>query len=323
MHTSYQRTAGIDVSKKSLDTAYWPDRPHHATVSYTDAHCVKIARRFKDQQVELVVVEATGGYERRIVKALLMAGLPVHVAQPLRTKSFAKAQGYMAKNDRIDARMLAEFGGVTRPQKLTLARLKTQREQTLDDLRRRRAQLVDMRVREKNRLEKLDGANALIRREVQASIRQLQKKIDDYDQEMEALVRTDAAMTKRLELLLNEHGIGLTTALALIVGLPELGKVNRRKIAALVGVACYDNDSGAFCVRRSIRGGRKDVRNALYMADLSNIRVGAMYHSMYLRLQAAGKAKKVAQIACLRKFLIRLNTLMKQFYFEEARLAAA
>lgn len=321
MVTSYTRTAGIDISKKQLDVALHP-KPHRAkTYSYTAGNCRTIAQRLLKAEVELVVLEATGGYERMIFHALHRAGLAVHLAQPSRVRSFAAGEGITAKTDRLDAKVLAMFG--YKVGKLHLSEPASELLERLTDLQKRQNQLKKMCVAERNRLEKIAAYDKRIAAEIRRSIKRLEKQIAEYDRIMLALVKEDEELARRLQLLDDQYGVAQHTAMTLLIGLPELGKVNRGQIAALVGLACYARDSGDKTSPRHIKGGRQYVRDAIYMANLSNCRSGAALHGYYERLLAAGKKPKVAQIAVARKFLVWLNTVMKDYYAQNPELAAA
>ncbi|MEE9403605.1 MAG: IS110 family transposase [Algisphaera sp.] len=326
MATSYSRTAGIDISKMHLDIAFWP-KPHlEKRHDNTPESAKRLAQDLKQQQVELVVIEATGGYECRILTALREAGLEVHLAQPRRVRYFANAHGFTAKTDRIDAQVLALYGA--QAQNIHPCKPETEQQYEIEALRKRCQQLMKDRIAEQCRLGKLEFSNhdweKPMMAEVRRSIKQKNHLMETYGKKIEALLLADDQLKAKLELLESQRGVGRKTAVALIVGLPELGKVNRKRIASLVGVACFARDSGSKTGRRSIRGGRKDVRSALYMANLSNTRKGSALYDVYQSLRKRGKPTQVAQIAVMRRFLIQLNTLMRQHYLAlEADLPAA
>ena len=314
MATSYSRTAGIDVSKEYLDVALWPS-PHQETRhDYDLKNPDRIARQLKKSKVEMVVVEATGGYESRIVEAMHREGVPVHVARPDRVRHFAKGQGIEAKTDAIDARVLGQFAA--QAQNLTPRTPPSERRQQINALRKRRIQLQKERIAELGRLEKLRFSDQAWDREIAEEVREGIARQDEllkrYLDQISTLIEEDEVMSARLKVLEGQRGIGRTTAVTLIAGLPELGQVNRGRIAALVGLAPYAKDSGGRSGRRKIRGGRSDVRTALYMASLTNTREGSDLYSVYTALLKRGKPKLVAQVAVMRRFLIRLNTAMKE-----------
>ncbi len=315
MATSYTRTAGIDIAKKHLDVALWP-APHKETRhDYDMKNPRKIARHLKKAGVQLVVVEATGGYESRIVEALHHEQVPIHVARPDRVRHFAKGHGIEAKTDAIDARVLAQFAA--QAHNLIPRKRPSELRRQINALRKRRQQLQKERIAEMNRLEKLRFSDAAwdreIAEEVEQSIARKDELLERYLDQIGRLIEEDEQLSARMKVLESQRGIARRTAVTLIAGLPELGRVNRGRIAALVGLAPYARDSGGKSGRRHIRGGRSDVRSALYMASLTNTRPGSSLHSIYAALKKKGKPALVAQVAVMRRFLIQLNTTMKEF----------
>ncbi len=314
MATSYSRTAGIDISKNHLDVALWP-APHQETqYEYDMKNPRRIAQQLKKSGVQFVVVEATGGYESRIVDALHQEQVPVHVARPDRVRHFAKGHGIEAKTDAIDARVLAQFAA--QAHHLTPAPEPSELRRRINALRKRREQLQKERVAEMCRLEKLRFSDQAwdreIAEEVEQSVARKDELLERYLEQIGTLIEEDEQLSARLKVLEDQRGIGRKTAVILIAGLPELGCVNRRRITALVGLAPYAKDSGGKSGRRHIRGGRSDIRSALYMASLTNTRAGSPLHSVYAALLKRGKPKLVAQVAVMRRFLIQLNTAMKE-----------
>lgn len=316
----YHRTAGIDVAKHHLDLAFHP-RPHlEQRYEYTPENCRLIAGLCLKQRVDLVVLEASGGYEKPLVQTLHEAGITVHVAQPKRVRHFARGNGFLAKTDRLDARMLAVYAADSRGLIPTPPVNDTRRR--LDALCRRRNQLVKDRTAEKNRLEKARCfGEPEIADEIQEHVDHLDQKLKDYARRIQELIEGDEQLRERQAHLLQQKGVGPVTATALLTMLPELGRVNRQRIAALVGVACYADDSGGRRGPRRIQGGKKLVRNALYMATLTVIRRGGCLHGHYESLVRRGKPKLVAQVACMRKLLLKLNAQMREFY-EQAESVA-
>lgn len=313
MATSYPRTAGIDISKNHLDLALWPSPHQESRHDYDMKNTKQIAHKLKKLGTELVVVEATGGYESRIVDALHQEQVTVHVARPDRVRHFAKGHGVEAKTDAIDARVLSQFAA--QAQNLTPRTPPSELRRRLNALRKRREQLQKERIAEHGRLEKLRFSDQAwdqeIAEEVEQSIARKDELLDRYLMQISELIEEDEQLAGRLKVLEAQRGIGRKTAVTLIAGLPELGRVNRGQIAALVGLAPYARDSGGKSGRRSIRGGRSDVRSALYMASLTNTRAGSPLHAVYTGLLNRGKPKLVAQVAVMRRFLIQLNTAMK------------
>ena len=269
----------------------------------------------------LVLMEATGGYEAALACALQAAGLRVAVINPRMARDFARAMQRLAKTDRIDARMLAEFAAVIAARddaERFIRPLAEPEQQDLAALVTRRRQLVAMQLSERQRLRL---ARLVARPSIEAMIEAIRRQLDDVEAEMARHVeRHHAALAKVLQ---GVAGIGKVAAATLIAELPELGKLNRRQICALVGVAPYANDSGSSRGRRRITGGRFQVRRALYMATLAAIRHNAPIRAFYERLVAAGKLKKVALIACMRKLITHLNAIARDHLNAHDRPAIA
>ena len=257
----------------------------------------------------VVLLEATGGLEKRCAHALYLAGMTVVVANPRQAHEFAKSMGYLAKTDGIDARILSHFArtlhGSERFDKL-LFKMATPQQEQLQALVTRRSQLVQMRVAESNRL---NLAHALSAKSIQAVIKLLDKQIKTLDEDIGNRLKQHFA--QKLKLLEGFKGIGEGTKAVLMAALPELGRLNRREISKLVGVAPLNHDSGKMRGKRSVWGGRADVRSALYMAALSAVRFDPTIKAFYERLRAAGKPPKVALVACMRKILSILNAVIK------------
>ncbi len=295
---------GIDVAKDHLDVAH---RPGDKSAQYRNAEA-DIAQLVQDLQAaapQLIVLEATGGLEVPVAGALALAGLPVAVINPRQVRHFAQALGQLAKTDRIDARVLAHFGDAVRPEPRALPDEQAQR---LSALLARRRQLIDMLVAEKNRLY---SAVAAVRPRVQAHIAWLEQELADLDADLGAAVRASPLWRETENLLRSMPGIGPVVARTLLVDLPELGSLNSKKIAKLVGVAPLNRDSGRQHGPRSIWGGRAAVRTALYMASLSAVRWNPVLKAFYEQLVKAGKPKKCALVACMRKLLVILNAMVR------------
>lgn len=298
---------GVDVSKDALDDCLLSgaDRQagHWANDASGIAQCVEVYRR---RQVQLIVVEATGGLERPLVAALAEAKLPVAVINPRQARDFAKAGGLLAKTDAIDAYALALFAQRMQPEPRPIP---AENQAELADLTARRRQLIAMRTAELNRLHQ--ARNAAVTKSVQALIQALDQQLDDIDQQIGKLIEADKQLNRKADILDSAPGIGPTTARILVAELPELGKLNRQQIGALAGLAPVNHDSGRLRGARHIRGGRANVRTCLYMATLTAIRSNPTIQVFYRRLVTAGKLKKVALIAAMRKLLIILNTMIR------------
>jgi transposase len=296
---------GIDVAKATLDIAAIPSGETWA-VTNDDAGLQELVPRLLALAPTLVVLEATGGFESACVAALAKAGLPVVVANPRQVRDFAKALGRLAKTDALDAAILAEFAQRVRPEPRALP---DETAQLLDSLLTRRRQLIDMLTAEKNRL---GFARAAVKRDLLQHIRWLEKRLGDIDDDLHNVLRTSPLYQAKLTLLQSVPGVGPITALTLMAALPELGQLSRREIAALVGVAPLNRDSGTSRGKRMIWGGRAPVRAALYMAAFAGTRWNPVLRQFYTRLRTAGKPFKVAVTACMRKLLTILNAMMRQ-----------
>jgi transposase len=296
---------GIDVAKDSFDVASEPaglklSLPNDPTGRQ------RLLDRLQAQPVALLVLEATGGYERDLVAELLHAGVKVVVANPRQVRDFARGLGYLAKTDPIDAGVLALFGQVVQPQPRPQPAGQTG---VLGELVRRRQQLLDLRTQEANRLPQARHAN--VRKSLQKVLRLLDQQILDLDKLIRQDIESDDGLRRKDEILQSVKGVGPGTSAMLLGRLPELGHLNRQEIAALVGVAPWDIRSGKWIGHSRIWGGRQEVRNMLYMAALAATRFNPAIQDFYHRLLSAGKLFKVAITACMRKLLVILNTLIK------------
>ena len=299
------RFAGVDVSKHHADLAL-PGQSARRTRRFsnqTQGHQQLVAA-CRHHEVTCVAVESTGGYERCLVAALHEANLAVAVVQPSLVRHHARAKRVLAKNDAIDATMIADFAQQHQP-RLTLPAPENHRK--IRAFSERRDQLIQDRVREENRLEACDCQ--AIAQQIQASIDQLKQHIATLQEQLDQLIETDEQLARRCQQFQSVKGIGAVCARVLTVYLPELGRANRQQITALAGLAPYDRDSGRRRGKRHIYGGRARVRAALYMAALSAVRYNDALRQTYQRLLEAGKAKKVALCACARKLLVHLNSL--------------
>lgn len=295
---------GIDVSKARLDVAIHP-WDETESVNHDRAGIELLVKRFQEIGPVLIVMEATGGYERKLLRALASAELPAVAVNPRQVRDFAKATGQLAKTDRIDARVLARFAEAVRPAVRALP------DEITVELRARvarRRQITEMIVAETNRLS---GAPKALGKRISAHIGWLEKELQRADQDLDQSIRQSPIWCESQDLLQTVPGIGPVVSRTLLAELPELGKLNRKQIAALVGVAPLNCDSGTFRGRRSIWGGRATVRATLYMAALVASRCNTVIRSFYKRLRDAGKAPKVALVACMRKLLTIINAMLK------------
>jgi transposase len=294
---------GVDVSKAWLDVAFTDStRGMRARNEEPDIRglCLELSRR----RPQRIVLEATGGYEQSLVRQLLRYGLPVVVANPRQVRNFAQALGKLAKTDRIDAQTLALFGAALKPEP---RQLKDESEAELSMLVRRRAQLMEMLTMEKNRRRLI--SSKLVKVSLGRLIAALEQELRGLEHAMEQLVKSVPVMKARAQLYQTVPGIGPKIAAVLLAELPEMGRLTRKEVAALVGVAPFNCDSGVWRGKRLIWGGRRQVRNPLYMAAVVATRHNPILRRFYERLLAAGKPKKVAIIACMRKLLTIVNTM--------------
>jgi transposase len=296
---------GIDVSKLRLDVYVRP-LGQAWSVDNDDVGRAELVRRLTDVKPTLVVLEATGGYQTPAATALTIGQVPTAVVNPRQVRDFAKATGRLAKTDAIDAEVLAHFAECIRPEPRPMPDAQMLELQALVA---RRRQLIDIRTAEKNRLETCHVVR--VRKDILKTIKWLDRRIGQADDDIDTMIRQTPIWREREDLLSSAVGVGNTVARTLMVGLPELGKLNRREIAALVGVAPLNNDSGRRRGPRSIRGGRPEVRAMIYMATVTAVRYDGPIATMYQRLLAAGKLKKVALIACARKLLTVLNAMVR------------
>jgi transposase len=295
---------GIDVAKAQLDIAVRPSGEWWA-VPNDAGGVVTLLERLQALHPTLIVLEATGGLERAATAALATAGLPVVVVNPRQARDFARATGQLAKTDALDARALAHFADVIRPTPRPLPDTQTQE---LRALLGRRQQLVGMRTAEQNRLA---GTSGRLQTDIEAHIAWLNERLATLDDDIETLLRASPLGRENDDLLQSAPGIGPVCARTLVLELPEWGRLTRQQIAALVGVAPLNCDSGTLRGRRTIWGGRAHVRTVLYMGTLVATRDNPQIKAFYARLLAAGKVKKVALTACMHKLLTILNAMLK------------
>src|SRR6059058_5413255 len=303
MMTSAQVFVGMDISKAQLDLVLRPEGQFSAPNN--EAGFVQVLERLRAVSPTLVVLEATGGLEIPLTGVLTAAGVPVVVVNPRQVRDFAKATGRLAKTDVLDAQTLAHFAEVMRPEPRPLPDEQTQ---TLAAILARRRQLVEMLTAEKNRL---GSARKAVRKSLRTHITWLEREFAQTDRDLAQAIRESPVWREKEELLRSTPGVGPVLTTTLLANLPELGTLTGKQIAALVGVAPLNRDSGTLRGKRTVWGGRAQVRTTLYMGAIVAARFNPVLRMFYQRLRAAGKAKKVALTACMRKLLIILNAMMK------------
>ncbi len=303
--TTERSFVGIDVAKARLDVAF-SDRAEVLTLANEASALETLSRELRRAPPELIVLEASGGYETLAASLLAESGLKVAVVNARCVRDFAKSTGRLAKTDRLDAQVLAQFAEAVKPR---VTPLPDDKLSELSALVNRRRQLVEMITAEKQRLDKARVRR--IRKDVEAVIGFLVKRLQAADTDLCLWIEQSPLWRAREALLKSVPGVGDTTARALIARLPELGRLDAKQVAALVGIAPLNRDSGTRRGTRHIAGGRADVRCALYMASISAIRCNAIIKTFYQRLRQAGKPAKVALVACMRKLLTILNAMVK------------
>ena len=306
------RFAGIDVSKAQLDVAVRPTGKRWV-LPYDETGIEGLIPQIVDLEPALVLLEATGGLELPLVAALAAAALPVVVVNPRQVRDFAKATGTLAQTDTLDAGVLAHFADAVRPE---VRPLKDAATQVLNSLTARRRQVMTMLVSEKNRLGTASGAvsSRAVSPRIEAHIAWLEQELSDLDKGLRQTLRQSPVWREKDDLLRTVPGVGPQLSLTLLAHLPELGTLDRKQIAALVGVAPYNRDRGTLRGKRAVWGGRSRVRAVLYMGALVASRHNPAIRDFYQRLLAAGKPKKVALIASMRKLLVTLNAILKHGY---------
>ncbi len=307
---------GIDISKKKLDTAMWGDT--RLWSFFNDAEGIPQLISFLQKKYPaLVVVEATGGYEKSVVKALQQAKILVALVSPKRVRDFARASGLLAKTDQLDAHNIAHFANALRPRPTPPS---TPEQVRLEELLARRRQVVGIIQDEKNRLQK---ASQEMSDHILAHLAWLDEEEKNLSREIQSLIDHQPEMKAKADLVRTAKGIGPITASSIVAEIPELGLLDRKAIAALVGVAPMNNDSGKKNGKRRTQGGRQPFRCTLYMATLSAIRFNPVIQQFHDRLIAHGKAKKVANVACMRKFVTILNAMVRDNRPWRSQLALA
>ena len=296
---------GIDVSKTRLDVVTRSTKEFRSFSSSSKGMADAVAW-LKGLGPALVVMEATGGLEVPIQVALQAAGLPVAVVNPRQVRDFAKATGRLAKTDKIDAEVLAHYAGAIQPEP---RRLPEQEARDLHAVATRRQQIVDMIAEERNRLG--SAPTEEVRRRISDHLEWLKRELTDINKDLERRIKANPVWSEKVKIMDSAPGVGPVLSITLLVGLPELGTIDRKHVSALAGVAPFNCDSGKHRGERHIRGGRRQIRGPLYMAAVAAARWNPTIRPFYERLLAAGKERKVALTACMRKLLTILNAMLK------------
>lgn len=295
---------GIDVGKAQLDVV-WHETGEHLVVENSSQGIRSLIKRLRKECLERIAVEASGRYERGIVLAALEVGLPIVVVNPKAVRQYAGAIGLLAKTDKLDAGLIAQFAAVIKPDVRAFATAKTLE---IKDLLLRRRQLMEMRTMELNRQQQLGGSLGASCKRV---IKLLEKEVSAVDSALDGLIEQVEEWRERKSLLVSVPGVGDGLAHVLLGDMPELGELNQKQIAALTGVAPFNRDSGSLRGKRRIQGGRAGVRTVLFMATMSAVQHNPVLRAFYQRLLAAGKLKKVALVACMRKLMCILNSMLR------------
>jgi transposase len=296
---------GVDVGKDFVDVATGAESPRR--YSNDEDGIGEVVAALRASKPQLVVMEASGGYQRHLLASLCAAGIAAVAVNPRQVRDFAKAVGRLEKTDKVDAKVLRLFAERIRP---AVRPLPDQQTQRIEELVGRRRQIVEMLVAEKNRLQQ--ALVAEVRFDIQEHIAWLKKRLRDADRDLDTQIKRSPSWNAKVELLEELDGVGRVTALTLLSAVPEIGTLNRRQIAKLVGLAPLSNDSGKHKGSRQIWGGRSDARAALYMAALVATRHNPVIRAFYTRLLGAGKLKKVALVACMRKLLTIANAIVRK-----------
>lgn len=296
---------GIDVSKGTLDIVCVPSN-EAMTVPNDEAGCEYLVSLLKRLAPKLIVMEASGGFENLVASMLAAEQLPVVVVNARQIRDFAKATGTLAKTDHVDAKIIARFAEAIKPE---VRPFKDEDTKALLALITRRRQIVDMLTAEKNRLS---ISHRTVKQDIKETIHWLQSRLDDIEASLSDAIAKNAVWDGKVEILTSCKGIGPVSSKTLICSLPELGTLDRRKIASLTGICPFNRDSGKMRGKRTIFGGRADVRAVLYMATLAAIRSNPVIKACYQRLRQAGKLPKVAIVACMRKLLTILNAMLRK-----------
>ena len=315
--TENKNWVGIDVSGKELYVGVYPSGEIRR-FEYVTEELVELVGFISSLSPERIVLEATGGIESRAVAELYNAGLPVCVVNPRQVRDFAKALGLLAKTDSIDAVAIARYAEAVKP---ALRPIADEAAMAIKELIARRRQLIDMLVQEKHRLSR--ASNKGMRKSIEKHIKWLEKCIKDLDDDLMDAVHNSPLWAEKENILRSVPGVGKVLSTTLIADMPELGNLNRHQIAALAGVAPFNRDSGTLRGHRMVWGGRKNVRNALYMCAVTSMRSNPVIKAFYASLIKEGKKPKVALTACMRKILVILNAMVKNRQMWNTRLVEA
>lgn len=311
---------GIDISKKTLDLSI-PDRKEAWSETNNTDGFARIVKRLQSLTLTCIVTEATGSYGRLLVSALIAAGLPVAVVNPRQAREYARSRGKFAKTDKLDAEMLALFGKGTDIQR---QKFPAEDAEAFARLLGRRRQLVDMQTAERNRLGQVMPHDKEVRESLERHLAYLKQELKTTDDDLDKQLVNVEGWEKKEKLLESVPGIGERTSRTLLAELPELGQINRKQLAALVGVAPMNQDSGQYKGKQHIQGGREVVRSALYMAVLVGVRFNPVLKTCYDELLKRGKEPKQAMVACMRKLLTILNAMVKaNVHWREAAVVSA
>jgi transposase len=298
------RYIGIDVAKDSMEVMAH-EGTEHWNFPNDEAGIAKLITRMKKLSPTLIVLEATGGYEITIATELHSGGFPVAVVNPRHIRDFARSIGILAKTDILDAKVIARYAATVQPTPRALPAEETKR---LGSIMMRRRQIVAMRTAEKNRLQQADPA---VKERIKVHINWLEQELDDINKELKQMIESNPEWKEKNDIIQSVPGVGPNLAITILSDFPELGYLNRKQTAALSGVAPFNRDSGTMHGKRCIWGGRGVVRTAAYMCTISAIRFNPTLKSFYKRLVDAGKLRKVAMVACMRKLLCILNAMIK------------
>ena len=304
MKTENEINIGVDTGKRYLDIYVRP-LGEYFTVENSPKGIKEAIKRIKAHRPDRIIIEATGRLESAFVYASVKANLPIIVANPLHVHKFAASTGRLAKTDKLDASMIAHFGEALKPR---ITNIKPEKDKYISDLLVRRSELIGMRTMEKNRLSIMPKVLlAAIRKHIKfldTAVKLIEKQLDDE-------IESAPQYKEKLAILLSVKGVGKVLAYTLLSDLPELGHLNRKEISALVGVAPMNRESGGYKGKRRIRGGRYRIRKIMFMAMLSSIQSNPKFKRIYSKLVAAGKPKKVAIVACMRRQITILNVMVK------------
>jgi transposase len=296
---------GVDISKDNLDIVAYPTGQIWQYKN-SKGGIAKAITKFRGLELKLIVMEATGGLEKPLCEALFQAGLPAAIVNPRRIRDFGRSMGILAKTDKLDAKVMAYFAAKIEP---VPRPVQDEASQKLENLLTRRSQISDMIVAEKHRLKQ--GTDRILQKHIQGHVKWLESELKDLEKELKDSIQQNPKFAEKVKLYKSMPGVGDNLSYNLVANLGELGYLNQREIAALVGVAPLNRDSGKQRGRRMIWGGRATVRKALYMPALSAMRCNPKIRDLYQRLIAKGKLKKVALVACMHKMLTILNSMAK------------